>query len=209
MYMMELTRSARTKEQIVKGFRTAEILEAARRVIASDGLADASMERIASEAGIAKGTIYLYFDSKETLLARAAEQVVSDLLRRTRGAVQRTRGVRRKLEQAVRVGLEHSAEHRLFLQALRKDGEPHERAPAEPAGEKLRAYLRLISGLIERGVRSGAFRAIDSRWTARCLVEMMRTARLDDPAVSAPDRESTADEIVALLLHGIGTGERR
>ena len=207
--MMELTRSARTKEQVVKGFRTEEILEAARRVIASDGLADASMERIASEAGISKGTIYLYFDSKETLLGRAAEQVVADLLRRTRGAVQRTRGVRRKLEQAVRVGLDHSAEHRAFLQALQIDGALRERSTAETAGDKLHAYLRLISGLIDRGVRSGAFRAIDSRWTARCLLEMMRTARLEDQSDGAPDRESTADEIVALLLHGIGTGERR
>ena len=207
--MMELTRSTRTKEQVVKGFRTEEILEAARRVIASDGLADASMERIAGAAGISKGTIYLYFDSKETLLARAAEQVVSDLLRRTRGAVQRTRGVRRKLEQAVRVGIEHSAEHRAFLEALRMDGGLREPPSAESASEKLHAYLRLISGLIDRGVRSGAFRAIDSRWTARCLVEMMRTARLDEPAGNTRDRESTADEIVALLLHGIGTGERR
>ena len=88
---MDLSRSARSKEELLKVFRTEEILQAARRVISRDGLADASVERIAAEAGVAKGTLYLYFDSKETLLARACEPVVAELLRRTRRAIQRTR----------------------------------------------------------------------------------------------------------------------
>ena len=41
----------RTKEEVVKDFRTGEIVQAARRVIGELGFADASMERIAQEAG--------------------------------------------------------------------------------------------------------------------------------------------------------------
>ncbi len=206
---MDLSRSARSKEELLKVFRTEEILQAARRVISRDGLADASVERIAAEAGVAKGTLYLYFDSKETLLARACEPVVAELLRRTRRAIQRTRGLRRKLGEAVRVGLEHANEHQDFFHALRHDTAFGSRPEADPVRDKVRAYLRLITGLIHRGVRAGSFRPVDSRWAARCLIEVMRVTTLDDVRSKPRDPEAVADEIVDLFTHGIGTGERR
>ena len=51
--------AAKTKDEVVKDFRTGEIVRAARRVIGELGFDEASMERIAHEAGVAKGTIYL------------------------------------------------------------------------------------------------------------------------------------------------------
>lgn len=205
---MDLSRSTRTKEEVVRIFRTEEILDATRRVIARDGLADASMERIASEARVAKGTLYLYFESREALLARACGDVVSELLRRTRGAVERTRGVRRKLEQTVRIGLEHSTEHRTLLRALEVEGRLGSSLGPAPTRKELAAYLGLISGLIERGVRGRTFRRVDSHWAARCLLGMMRMAMLEDGR-DAPAAETTAEEIVDFLIQGIGTGERR
>ncbi len=54
----------KTKQQIVTDYRRGEILDAARTVFARRGYALAIMDEIAKEAGIAKGTIYLYFRSK-------------------------------------------------------------------------------------------------------------------------------------------------
>jgi AcrR family transcriptional regulator len=54
----------KTKQQIVTEFRHAAIVDAARAVFARRGFALATMDEIAKEAGIAKGTIYLYFRSK-------------------------------------------------------------------------------------------------------------------------------------------------
>ncbi|MFN2240363.1 MAG: TetR/AcrR family transcriptional regulator, partial [Thermoanaerobaculia bacterium] len=51
------------KEKIVEEFRSESIQDAAIRVIARKGIAGASMNEIAEEAGISKGTIYLYFDN--------------------------------------------------------------------------------------------------------------------------------------------------
>jgi AcrR family transcriptional regulator len=63
-----------TKKDVVSEFRRGEILEAARRVFAGRGFAEATMEDIAREAGIAKGTIYLYYRSKGDVYGAAAEQ---------------------------------------------------------------------------------------------------------------------------------------
>src|ERR1700686_2848936 len=55
---------AKTKKDVVTEFRTAEILEAARKVFAKKGFSDATVDDIANAAGVAKGTVYLYYSSK-------------------------------------------------------------------------------------------------------------------------------------------------
>src|SRR5439155_17402506 len=54
----------RTKKDVVTEFRTAGILEAARKVFAKKGFSDATVDDIANAAGVAKGTVYLYYRSK-------------------------------------------------------------------------------------------------------------------------------------------------
>jgi AcrR family transcriptional regulator len=61
-----------SKRDVVAEFRRGEILNAARRVFASRGFAAATVDEIAREAGIAKGTIYLYYRSKGDVYAGAA-----------------------------------------------------------------------------------------------------------------------------------------
>ena len=63
-----------SKKDVVAGFRRSEILDAARRVFARRGFADATVDEIAREAGIAKGTIYLYYKSKGDVYAAAARE---------------------------------------------------------------------------------------------------------------------------------------
>ncbi len=57
----------RTKQQVVAEFRRAAIVEAARRVFARKGFASSIVDEIAREAGMAKGTIYLYYRSKREI----------------------------------------------------------------------------------------------------------------------------------------------
>jgi AcrR family transcriptional regulator len=64
------TVSSVLKRRVVKPTeqRRAEILEAALALFSSKGFHDTTMEEVANSAGVAKGTIYLYFQSKEHLL---------------------------------------------------------------------------------------------------------------------------------------------
>lgn len=63
--------------------RTREIGEAALRVVARRGLEGTTMQEIADEAGLAKGTLYLYFDGREDLVVKVAQSAFEEL----RGAV--------------------------------------------------------------------------------------------------------------------------
>src|SRR5258706_1763357 len=67
----ETTRWRRRKDA-----RPQEILEAALSVFAERGFAAARMEQIAARAGVSKGTIYLYFDSKEAVFRALVHEVL-------------------------------------------------------------------------------------------------------------------------------------
>src|ERR1700689_4056784 len=73
--------SRKTRKELLSEWRHHEVLEAARRIFARLGYAATNVEDIAKEAGMAKGTVYLYFKSKEevfaAVLARDLECLVS------------------------------------------------------------------------------------------------------------------------------------
>src|SRR5215203_59094 len=62
--------------------RAALILDIAQDVFADKGYYDASIDEIAARAGIAKGTVYLHFSSKEDLLVALVEQQINEFLAR-------------------------------------------------------------------------------------------------------------------------------
>jgi AcrR family transcriptional regulator len=71
----------------VRAFKREAILQAARAVFARDGLDGATLRAIAAEAGIAVGTVYLHFATKEALYAELLAGSLADLQKILRDAV--------------------------------------------------------------------------------------------------------------------------
>lgn len=88
----------KTKHDILMEFRHAEILEAARKVFADKGYAEASVEDIAHAAGIAKGTLYLYYASKQEIYWEALKRGLAALC----AEIERRVGAERTCESKVR-----------------------------------------------------------------------------------------------------------
>jgi AcrR family transcriptional regulator len=205
-------RAGRTKEEVVKDFRTSAIVQAARRVIADVGLADASIERIAHEAGVAKGTIYLYFRNKDELFAQVVDLGFAELLERARARTSRARGADAKLEGLLAASIEHCLENQAVFRALQEHRQlAPDGTPVSAAMERnLEELVRFVAGIIERGARSGELRACNARRAARYLVESMRGAileRLREPQVSSV--QADAASVVDFFLHGVGAREKR
>jgi AcrR family transcriptional regulator len=203
----------RTKEEVLKDFRTGEIVQAARRVIGELGFADASMERIAHEAGVAKGTIYLYFRNKEELLAQVADHGFATMMDRTRAGAALAHSAETKLEAMLCAALEHSTENEAIFRALQ---EHRQLAPENPPllaaklERNLEVLVSFVAGVIEHGSKTGELRACDARRAARFMVESMRGAILE--RLREPKRTSVqadAATIVDFFLHGVGATEPR
>src|SRR5438270_11555460 len=81
--------SSKSKDEVVSEFRIQSIQEAAMRVIARKGMSAATIADIATEAGIAKGTIYLYFRDRDALVEKTFETAIGELHKRVDAALAR------------------------------------------------------------------------------------------------------------------------
>jgi len=77
------TQNRRERE---RGERQASILDAARRVFFSQGIHRATMDDVANAAEVSKGTVYLYFPSKETILAALLQEGLTLLVEQLKAA---------------------------------------------------------------------------------------------------------------------------
>src|SRR5438132_1129869 len=95
--------------------RRLAILGAARKVFARKGYADTVVEDIAAEAGIGKGTLYLYFPSKEQIYLAALLQDARELDRRTREAMAAAATWQEKLRAYMKVRFDYFEAHQDFV----------------------------------------------------------------------------------------------
>src|SRR5579871_2235981 len=104
--------AGKKKHEVVSEFRCAEILEAARKVFAKRGFSESTVDEIASAAGIAKGTVYLYFPSKRDIYLAALKHGLMELMERTKVTMTNATGIQAKLHAFVRTRLEYAEANR-------------------------------------------------------------------------------------------------
>lgn len=84
-----------------KEARPAELLAAALDLFVERGYAGTKLDNVAAKAGVSKGTLYLYFDSKEALFKAVIEQGILPLLDEEEALLQQYQGDARSLLQAL------------------------------------------------------------------------------------------------------------
>jgi AcrR family transcriptional regulator len=105
----------KTKRDVVCEFRNAEILEAARKVFAQKGFSEASVGDIAQQAGLAKGTLYLYYRSKHALYWAALQAGLVELSRNLKLRVEAEPAIADKIRTFIETKLLYFEENRDFF----------------------------------------------------------------------------------------------
>lgn len=185
------------------GVRYEEILDAAARVLVEKGLSAATMSDVATEAGVAKGTVYLYFDSKERLLSGLGARYTERLLRRSGGLLEGDRAgslldqFDRFLEEMIDFHLNERELHRVLF---------HEGAVSE--AEAMQRLRELMKDFIERGVESGEFEVTDAGFTADFLLQGLHGALLPVLHQQNPDRDRFLTPARELVRKTLGAWSR-
>lgn len=191
--------------------RPDEILDAALVIFGESGFARAKLDDVARLAGVSKGTLYLYFDSKESLfremvrakvvasLAEAevyvrtydgpARALLVELIRRMYGRVRREQMTR--IARLVQGELGHFPELARFY-----------------FDEVILRARRLVEQVLERGTATGEFRPSTNGFAARGLSSLLvHTAQVQcffhhfDP--QALTDEQAVEGLIDLYLHGV------
>jgi AcrR family transcriptional regulator len=172
--------SATTRWRRRKDARPAEILEAALAVFAERGYAATRMDDIAHRAGVTKGTIYLYFQSKEAVFKSLVEESIGANIESFRAAAERFEGPAGELLRMVLRGFGAFVREsdRVVLPKIFIAEAGNFPALAEfYRREVIDRGLALMQSVIERGVAAGEFRAIAPEHAARlCIAPLLLAA---------------------------------
>jgi len=135
-----------------------QIVEAAIRVFARNGYYNSRVSDIAREAGIASGTIYLYFKTKEEILVTLFRDKMAAFVAHLRAEIADEPEPERRLRRLVRLHftvLEQSPALAEVVQVELRQGQKFFRGAS---AHEVSAYFELIGSILEDGVAAGCFR---------------------------------------------------
>ncbi len=170
--------------------RRATILAGARRVFAAKGFHDTSVSDIVQEAGVARGTFYLYFESKSTVYHALLDELLGELRRTVRGVDSSANAapITTQIRAIVRQVLATLASQRDLARILFRDAV----GVSPEVDEKLDSFYSSLESWVarslENGIALGFLRPIDSRAASACLVgavkHVVETRLLAAPSIT-------------------------
>jgi AcrR family transcriptional regulator len=167
-----------TKKEIVTAFRTREILAAARQLMQNRGVEVVTMDEIAAAAGVAKGTVYLYFQGKDELVQALISQVGEDMLADIEAVVVGAGNPHEKVQQVASLILDYLMRERGLFPAYALDLFRGGRGAPKTYWRRLQEmeerFVDLVTGLFADGIDSGQFIQADPRLLTFLLRGMVR-----------------------------------
>src|SRR5215203_2885270 len=189
-----------------RGDKRDALLRAAIETFAARGYFNAQVADVARTAGVAAGTVYLYFRGKDDLLISIFDKTMKEAIAAGRATISALDDPLAQLRAVARLHLDRMSRDRdlaiVFQVELRQSTKFMERFSAT----HLRDYLGIISDVVAKGQTTGAFRRdVNPTLAAKLLFGM-----LDEMATNwilSKRRYSLANEseaIVDLFVRGVG-----
>ena len=194
-------------DQSVSDRKRTSILDAARTVFSQKGYAQAAVEDVAEQARIAKGTLYLYFKSKEELYLAALISDLEAMLVKAREEVSGAPTFREKLRAFLRVRLDYCKSREDFLRIyLAEYGSMFVKAPQNPyLVQLLRTNMRYLAKIVTEAIEKGEIAPVPAGAVAAAVYDISRG--LMERRLLGWKEFRAQDEIgftLDLLLAGVG-----
>lgn len=142
-----------------RGDKYERILTAALKVFAQKGFYQSKVSEIAKLAGVADGTIYLYFRNKDDILISLFEKVMQEAIDNLERALSTETDPARKLEICARIHLSMIDGSREAAEIVQVEVRQSFKFMKEYKNEKFYQYLNIIGAIVAEGQAKGIFRA--------------------------------------------------
>ncbi|MED3549238.1 TetR/AcrR family transcriptional regulator [Cytobacillus praedii] len=181
-----------------------QIIDAAVIVIAENGYHQAQVSKIAKQAGVADGTIYLYFKNKEDILISLFQEKMGNFVEMAEEKIVGTESAAEKLRMIVESHFQILSEDRHLAIVTQLELRQSNIDLRHKINEVLKGYLALIEQILLNGKESGEFSStLDIR-----LARQMIFGTMDETATTwvmndqKYDITALADPVHKLLLNG-------
>jgi len=135
-----------------------QIIEAAIRVFARKGYWSSRVSDVAREAGIAAGTIYLYFTTKEEILTTLFREKMAGFVSTVWREIAVEHDAVAKLRRLVHLHFEILEQHPELAEVVQVELRQGQKFFRGPATQEIASYFALIASVLEEGVAAGLFR---------------------------------------------------
>jgi TetR/AcrR family fatty acid metabolism transcriptional regulator len=187
-----------------KAQKRRRILIAATRVFARHGFQNASIAQVAQEAGVADGTIYLYFANKNELLLHIFEEAMDIFIAKSKLAMKRDHSAPERLRTIAHIHLSLLGRNEDIATVFQVELRQSIRLMKQFSQTRLRDYFKLMESVIIEGQQQGSIRPDLDSWIA---VKVLFGA-LDEMATNWVLRQKSyalsemGSAVIDMLLHG-------
>jgi AcrR family transcriptional regulator len=167
----------KTKKDVVTEFRTSGILEAARKVFAQKGFSAATVDDVAAAAGVAKGTVYLYYESKRDIYFAALKAGIEQMYAMLDERLKSVSTPEEKLKTLIAVKLQYFEENRDFFKIYYSELGNICIHPSTIDNDFKTLYLeqaKVVESILKEGVRKKVIRTVRTEQTAFAISDIIR-----------------------------------
>jgi TetR/AcrR family fatty acid metabolism transcriptional regulator len=198
-------RDANGQNRLARPEKFMTILRAATQVFARSGYFNSRVADVAKAAGVADGTVYLYFKGKDDLLCSIFDVAMEEFISRARAEMESLNDPREKLRRFAQLHFESLERDRDGAIVFQVELRHTTRFMELFSTTKLAEYFQILREILEEGQRRGFFRKqLNAKVTARILF-----GALDEMATNWVlshnhyKLTSLVDPVVDLFLNGV------
>ncbi|MCW8131823.1 MAG: TetR/AcrR family transcriptional regulator [Planctomycetota bacterium] len=178
-----------------------EILKHAARLFAKKRFDEVLMDEVAAKAGIAKGTIYRFYPTKEKLYAAICFDWMDHLVAGMNRIADGPGSVVERIEKIIVFATEHFRKHRDYFDVLQRQESQKVLYQLPQLRARRTAIRKIYARMVREGQKEGLFRSVSADSSADMLMGMVRSLLL----FGDPERDSgaIARDALNLFLHGV------
>ncbi|MDM5302772.1 fatty acid metabolism transcriptional regulator FadR [Bacillus subtilis] len=182
-----------------------QIIDAAVEVIAENGYHQSQVSKIAKQAGVADGTIYLYFKNKEDILISLFKEKMGQFIERMEEDIKDKETAKEKLALVISKHFSLLADDHNLAIVTQLELRQSNLELRQKINEILKGYLTILEGILTEGIQSGELKnGLDVRLARQMIFgtidETVTTWVMNDQKY---DIAALSDSVLELLVSGI------
>ncbi|WP_347862622.1 TetR/AcrR family transcriptional regulator [Salimicrobium sp. PL1-032A] len=182
-----------------------QIIDAAVEVIAENGYHSSQVSKIAKRAGVADGTIYLYFKNKEDILVSLFQEKMGQFIEKIQNATTARQTPSEKLHTLIETHFEQLSKDYHLAVVTQLELRQSNKELRMKINSVLKKYLDVIDDIVEEGIRKEVFRENINRKLVRQMIfgtidEVVTNWVMKDQHY---DISAQAKEVHGLIIEGL------